>query len=140
MGQSGQRESASRAGAKADVWAWQQSAVRTAAEVRWLAGGVRGSGRRCWVSLREKAGARGELASWAAARVLAGPSGRREKSWRKCGPRGEGRRGRLGRPGKEIERAEGRGVRGLGLEPSWAGFFPISFSFSISNSNQTKLI
>jgi hypothetical protein len=31
--------------------------------------GVCGSGRRCWVSLREKAGARGELASWAAARA-----------------------------------------------------------------------
>ena len=67
--------------------------------------------------------------SWAAARALAGPSGRWEKSWRKCGPRGKGRRGRPGRPGKEIERAEGRGVRGLGLEPSWAGFFSISFSF-----------
>ena len=73
--------------------------------------------------LWEQAGARGELgrASWA---VGAGMKGKEwEKSWSKCGPRGEGRRGRLGRPGKEIERAEGRGVRGLGLEPSWAGFF-----------------
>jgi hypothetical protein len=34
------------AGAKADVWAWQRSAARTAAEVRRLAGGACGSGRR----------------------------------------------------------------------------------------------
>ena len=39
----GKRERA-RAGAKADVWAWQRSAARTAAEVRRLAGGACGSG------------------------------------------------------------------------------------------------
>ena len=73
---------------------------------------------------------------------------------RQLGRRGAGRAGgerekeeadRAGSSaGKENERAEGRGVRGLGLEPSWAGFFWVLgflsffffYFFSKSNSNK----
>jgi hypothetical protein len=100
VGLAGQRRGARRAGA--------QRGEALAGGPAHQAGEAGREGARDW------AWEKGEGAGWLRRWLGLGPD------WAE---RGEGRRGRLGRPGKEIERAEGRGVRGLGLEPSWAGFF-----------------